>query len=815
MLIDFRYALRMLLKSPGFSLVAILTLGLGIAASTAIFSVVDAVLLRPLPYPQPERVVELRELDEHGRSMPFTDPNVEDLQRQSRSFEAIARYNAGTEAVAGGSEPVRTTVCAASKDFFRVLGVQPFIGRLFSSAGGSEKDQGVVVSHGFWERALAGRTDLNRARLRLKNQSWAVIGVLPPGVEFPPRVDVWFPASVYPKNSSRTAHNWSVAARLRAGVSPAQALAEIGAIGRQLKLAYGAQTDAFSFGLMPLRERLVKNVRGLLLVLGGAVGLLLLIACSNVANLLLVRASGRRKEMALRAALGATRWQLTRQFLCETLLLTLAAGALGVLFANWGVDLIVGLYRGNLPRFGEIGVDLKVLLFTLGISSGTGLLLGIVPALHLSIGDMQADLQESGWGSSTTRSSTRVRNFFIVAQVALTLVLLVGAGLLGRSFQHLLAVSPGFETESAVAMSISQAHPDTPSDGRENAHLYQRLLERLRSLPGVIAVGGVNSLPLTDEGANGTFIIQNGTEPAKTIDELTREFSALAGSGRLGDADFRVASAGYFAAMRIPLLRGRFFSEADGADAPQVAIVNQALVRRYWPNENPIGKQLQFGGMDGDLHLLQVVGVAADVRDDALDAPPRPMVYVDYRQRPGQAANFAIVLRGRGEPANWIATMRREARAVDPKMPTDFRTLDQLVSSSLDHRRFSMVLLGVFAAVALFLAMLGLHGVMAYVTAQRTREIGIRMALGAQRRDMLGLVLRQGLLLVLAGVGIGIAAALAGTRLLGSLLYGVSATDFTTYFTVILLLAAAALLASFIPARRAAKVDPIVALRHE
>jgi predicted permease len=364
-------------------------------------------------------------------------------------------------------------------------------------------------------------------------------------------------------------------------------------------------------------------------------------------------------------------------------------------------------------------------------------------------------------------------------------------------------------------MTISQPHPDTPADGRRLAQLYQRLLDRLRALPGLIAVGGVNSLPMTNEGANGTFVIENGPDTARTTDEFSREIAALAGTPRLGDAEFRVASEGYFAAMRIPLLRGRFFSEADVADAPQVAVVNQALVRRYWPNENPIGKQLQFGGMDGDLRLLHVVGVAADVRDDALDAQPRPMVYVDYRQRPGQAAEFSIVLRGRGDPANWIATMRGTARAIDPEMPTDFQTLEELVASSLDDRRFTMVIFAVFAGAALFLAMVGLYGTMAYVTSQRTREIGIRLALGAQRAEMIGLILRQSFALVFVGAIVGVLGALAGTRLLNALLYGVSATDLLTYLAIILLLAIAAFIASFVPAQRASRVDPIFALRYE
>ncbi|MGI8432610.1 MAG: ABC transporter permease [Chthoniobacterales bacterium] len=812
MISELRFAARSLLKRPGFTFVAILTLALGIGTSTAIFSVVDAVLLRPLPYPQQERIVELRELDEKGAPMAFTDPNFDDLRRQSRSFEFLAKYNVSSDSVTGGREPVRATVSAVAPDFFRVLGVQPWRGRLFS---GAPEGQGAVVSYGFWQRSLGGRSSLEGATLRCEGRSFAVIGVFPPGVEFPPSVDVWLPDAIYPSNPSRTGHNWSLAGRLREGVSPAQARAEVAAIGQQLKRQYGTHMDAFSFGLTPLRERLVRNVRGLLWVLCGAVGLLLMIACSNVANLLLVRATIRRKEMALRAALGASRWQLTRQFLAETLLLTFAAGALGTLLAYWGVELIVGLYHGNLPRIGEIGVDSTVLAFALAVSLLVGLVLGLVPAIHLSQRQLQSDLQEAGRGSSAGGGSARIRSLLIVAQVALTLILLVGAGLLGRSFQRLLSVDPGFQPESVVTMSISQPDPATLAEQRQLTQKYQRLLDRLQELPGALAVGGTDALPLNESGANGSFLIENGGKSAQTLDELEKEYNAATGTPRMRDADFRVASAGYFSVLQIPLVRGRFFTAADGPDSPQVALVSQTLVRRYWPNEDPIGKQLQFGGMDGDLHLLQVVGVIGDVRDDGLDAEPRPTVYVNYLQRPRHASQFSFVLRGRGNPATFIAAMRQEARAIDPEMPTEFQTLEQVVSASLDSRRFSMVMLGVFAGAALLLAMVGLYGIMAYITSQRTREIGIRMALGAQRGDLLALILRQSFGLVLVGVVLGVLGALGGSHLLGSLLYGVSAIDFPTYLLVVALLGAAAFIASLIPARRATQVNPTEALRAE
>ncbi|MEP6822637.1 MAG: ABC transporter permease [Chthoniobacterales bacterium] len=815
MIADLKYALRTLCKTPGFTLIAIITLALGIGSSTAIFSVLDAVLLRPLPYPQQERIVELRELDENGKGMSFAEPNFNDLRARTRSFEAMAKYSVFPDAVAGGSEPVRKMVCAASGNFFRVLGVMPILGRTFAAARAATEQQVAVVSNAFWKQSLGGRTNLDGAALRFENRGFAVIGVLPPGVEFPPGADVWYPAENIPPNESRSAHNWRAAGRLKAGVSPEQARAEIAAIGQQMKQEHGAKTDAASFGLAPLRERMVKNVRGLLWVICAAVGLLLAIAGSNVANLLLVRAAGRRKEIALRAALGASRWRLARQFVAESVLLTLAAGALGALLAFWGVELIVGLYHGDLPRVGAIGVDSTVLLFALGLSLLLGVILGLVPALNISSGRLQSDLQDAGRGSSAGRSTSMLRNLLIVSQVALTLMLLIGAGLLGRSFQRLLAVDPGFEPESAVAMTVSMPQPEEPAAMLQLAQFYQRLFDRLEGLPGVVSVGGINALPMSGDGANGTFMIEEGGKTATTFKEFEEEMRALAGTGRTGDADYRVASAGYFAATGIPLRRGRFFEPSDGVEMPHVALVSQTFARRYWPNEDAVGKQLQFGNMDGDLHLLHVIGVVGDVRDNGLDAEPRPIVYTNYFQRPAAAAEFSIVLRGKGEAAGLIAAMRREARALNPEMPTKFETLDQVVAASLDNRRFSMVMLGVFAAAALLLAMVGLYGIMAYITTQRTTEIGIRMALGAQRGEMLRLVLRQSFLLVSAGVALGVLAALAATRLLATLLYGVGATDLSTYGAVVILLAFAALIASYVPARRAMKIDPIVALRHE
>ena len=815
MIDDIRYAARSLIKKPGFTAVAIVTLALGIGASTAIFSVLEAVLLRPLPYPNQDRIVDVVELNEAGRPMPFTDPNFADLRARSRSFEALASYGQWFESISGGSEPVRTRVAAVTADFFRVLGVSPVVGRLFASDSSGDAREVAVVSHSFWRRQLSGQASLEGLTLRFGNRSFAVVGVLPPHTEFPPEVEVWFPRELRPPNPSRTGHNARVAGRLRAGVSVEHASAEIAAIGRQLKAEHGNQMDAVSFGIQPLRERHVKDVRRVLVIVAAAVGLLLAIACSNVANLLLVRASARRKEVALRAALGATRLHLARQFIAESLLLTMCGGALGVLLAFWGVELIVRSYTGNLPRIGEIGVSPAVLMFALGMSVAVGVALGLVPALHTSRRELQIDLQEAGRGGTAGRSRTRARNILIIAQVALTLMLLVTAGLLGRSFQRLLEVHPGFEAQSAVAMTVSMAAPEGAGGNSTLPPFYTRLLAQLRALPGVISVGGINVLPMGGAGGNGTFIIHSGGKTPETIEELGQQVAALPPAERARTAEFRVASGGYFEAMRIPLIRGRVFQESDGPDAPHVALISQSMARRYWPNEDPIGRQLQFGGMDGDLRLLNIIGVVGDVRDDGLDTEVAPIVYVHYMQRPVQASQFSIVLRGHGDAAGLVAAMRREARALNPEMPLKFETLEQVLAASLSNRRFSMVMLALFAGAALALAMVGLYGIMAFITSERTTEIGIRMALGAQRSDMLALILRQSFTLVLIGIGAGIAGALAATRVVSNLLYGVGTADIATYAGVVALLGLAAFAASYIPARRAMNVDPMIALRHE
>ncbi|HWS90015.1 MAG TPA: ABC transporter permease [Pyrinomonadaceae bacterium] len=793
---DLRYGVRTLARRKSFTLAAVASLALGIGACTAVFSVVDAVLLRPLPYPEPGRILELREVSEKGSAMPFAEPNYLDLRSGGRSLESLAQYRPSITSVTGASEPARARVTSASGDFFRVMGVGAALGRTFQAG---EVDSGggrvAVVSHGFWQRLLGGRRDFDAVSLNIYDWSFTVVGVMPPGFDYPRGTEVWIPREVFPPQTSRTAHNWNVVARLRPGVGLEEARAELKGVGSRLKADHGAGVDAASLSGEPIQEVMVGDVRGLLLLLLGAVGLLLLIACANVANLLLAQATARRKEIAVRAAIGATRLRLLRQFVTECVLLTSVAGALGVMLSYWGVEFILGLNGGGLPRSEEVGVDVRALAVALGLSLLTALVLGLVSALRGSDGGLQSDLRDSGRGPGSGREGARLRNALVVSQVALTLVLTAGAALLGKSFLQLLSVDPGFRPESAVALSVSLPAAQTDEQKRRLVLFHEQLLERLKGMPGVSAAGGVNSLPITGGGSNGTFLIDN--DPSRT-----------------GYAEYRIAGRGYFEAMGIPVLQGRLFSEEDRPDSTHVAVISQSLARRVWPNENPLGQRIQFGNMDGDRRLLHVVGVVGDVRERGLDADVRPVVYSYGLQRP-LLSNFSYVIRGSAEPSALISAASAELRALDPNVPVRARTLEEIVSSSLDGRRFSLVIFAVFAGAALALAVTGVYGVMSYTVARRTHEIGVRVALGAQRRDVLGLVLGRGMRLALLGVGMGLLAALVSTRLMSGLLYGVSSNDPLTLLAVAALLVLVAFLACLLPAYRATRVDPMTALKYE
>jgi len=807
-------------------LIAVLTLALGIGACTAIFSIVDAVLLRPLPYPDSGRILQLREVNEKGGLMAFTDPNFRDVHERNRSLEAVAEYSGMMLTVTGGNEPLRAQVLFATNDFFRVLGTMPVFGRAFLPEDAREGGRQVaVVGHSFWQRVFGGRTELSGMRLQFNNRSFDVIGVMPPGFGYPQDFEVWTPREVYPPEISRSAHNWRVIARLKPDMTLEHARSDLSAIFKQIKQEYGNDADGVDIAAIPLHEFMVGDAKNVLLIVLAAVGFLLMVACANVANLMLAQVTARYKEFAVRSALGATRMKIASQFVTENLLLVIIAGGLGVIFAFWGVDLLIGLNPGSLPRAAEIGVDARALGFTLSLALIIAFLLGLVPVARLSQNDLYENLKDGGRGQAGHAKSNRLRSALVVTQVALTLVLLTGAGLLGMSFYQLLQVEPGFRAENAIVMDLSLPEYTGPDRGRRIVQAFRRLMERgtvsenmpepaeyeqfrqqgwlfyrqllegLKRVPGVISVGGVNGVPMDGDRGDGTFLIDNN--PLNS-----------------GHADYRVASAGYFAALGIPLLKGRVFADGDRPDTQHVAVISKSLAQKYWPNEDPLGKRIQFGNMDGDLRLLHIVGVVGDVRGDGLDADAQPTIYANALQRP-PFSELSIVVRAQSAPAAITPAMRQTVRAINSELPVKFRTVREIFYSSLDHRRFSLVIFAVFAAVALTLAVIGIYGVMAYAVTERTKEIGVRMALGATVGDILKLVIEQGGKLIIAGVATGIAGSLFLTRLLTSLLYGIGATDPTTFASVTLLLVGVALLACWIPARRATKVDPMVTLRCE
>ena len=636
--------------------------------------------------------------------------------------------------------------------------------------------------------------------------------MLPPGFRFPFDSDIWVPRELLERLPSRTAHNWHVVARLREGVPLAQARAELSGIAQRLKQQYGQDTMMADVAVSPLRDALTSNVRPALLVLLGAVGFLLLVACANVVNLLLAQAAARERELAIRSALGAGRNRLVRQFLTEALLLSLTGGALGVIAALWGVDALVALAPNNLPRLQDVSINLPVLSFAFALSVVVASGLGIFTALRATAGDVQGTLAERGQGHVVTRRGHRLGRTIVAAQLAITLVLLAGAGLLGRSLLRVLSVDPGFRTQDVLTIDLALPFPEKDTEKVRRVEFLNELFSRLRLVPGVREVGGANGLPLTTGLADGTYVLMSPQEKLPRMEDLERLFHD---STRTGDADYGVASEGYFHSLGIPLLRGRLFDDRDTMDAPHVALISQSLAREKWPNMDPLGRTIEFGNMDGDLRLLTVVGVVGDVREDSLEATPRPTIYVDYRQRPQATGRFTLVLRTTAQPAVIIPAAREIVRGLDPNVPPSFNTFTEVFSSSLKTRRFNLTLVGVFAATALLLAVAGIYGVMAYSVARRTHEMGVRIALGASAPDVLRLVLSQGMLTTVVGVAVGIAGSFVLTRAMQSLLFGVSATDPVTLAGVALLLGFAALLASYIPARRATKVDPMVALRYE
>lgn len=818
---DLRYALRQLRKSPGFTAVAVLTLALGIGATTAIFSVVYGVLLRPLPYADPSRIVSIFEVKPQGGWMRVADPNFDDFRDQSRCFEAIAKYSASPVVVTGGSQPTRPTVASVTPQFLRVFRIQPIIGRDLSSADNNKGAAPVaLVSRGYWKQYLGSSLDLSRLHLKIGNDVFSVVGVLPEGFHFPTEAAVWVPGDLEGENPSRSSHNYDVVARLQRGATVEQANAEISALGRRI---YEGSSDKGDFllkdaAVVPLKDSITGDTRPALLTLLAAVGFLLLVACANVANLRLAQASVRERELAIRSALGATRRRLVRQFVTEGFVLSLIGGGLGLLGAYLGVIGLLALAPLNLPRLNEVSISTPVLGFTLLLCCGVAIAIGVFTALRSTAGDVREGLNEGGREQVGSRSSQRVGQGIIAAQIAITLLLVVGAGLLGRSLMNVLQVNLGFRVDKIVTMGVSLPRPGW-GDQKAKANqaiFFRDLLARLRQIPGVREVGATSGLPLSGGVPNGEFLLMAQSEVPQTanLEELSQAFDAFfRQKERLGEADFCVATAGYFHALGIPLLQGRMFNDDDGPDAPHAALISASLARDRWPGRDPIGHTIEFGNMDGDVRLLTIVGVVGDVHEYGADAPPQPTVYVNLFQRPQSEVTFT--LRSDADAQQVTSAAREILHEMNPEVPPRFGTFSQVYSESLGSRRFNLLLIGFFAAIALLLAATGVFGVTAYSVSRRTREIGVRIALGARSRDVFAMVLGKGLRTVLVGVLVGIGGSLALTRAMRSLLFGVSAADPLTFTGVVLFLVVVALLACYIPARRAAKVDPMVALRYE
>jgi putative ABC transport system permease protein len=812
---DLRFATRMLQKNLGFTTVVVLTLALGIGATTAIFSVVYGVLLRPLPYSEPDRIMTIFEVNPKGTWSRLADPNFDDFRDQNRSFQAIAKYGADVVSVSGASEPTRTTVAAVSPEFFKVFRVQPIIGRDFTAADARKGAAPVLLaSYGYWKQRLGASPDLSHAHLKIDNAVYSVVGVLPDGFQFPADAALWLPADLDGENLSRTSHNYNAVARLRDGVTVEQANGDISGIARRIHETSSEQGEyLLKDGIVvPLRDSMTGEARSALLVLLGAGGFLLLVACANVANLLLAQASVRERELAVRNALGAARGRLIRQFLTESFLIAFVSGGLGVLGALAGVVLLLSLAPQNLPRLDSVSINIPVLVFAFLLSSAVAVGLGVFTAMRATSGDGREGLGEGGRGQASSLSSQRAGRLIVAAQVAITLVLVLGAGLLGRSLMKVLEVNPGFRVDKVVSMDVSLpwAGWDDPKAKASEAIFFRNLIERLQQIPGVRKVGATSGLPMDGGLPDGMFSLMTQNELPKSPEAFG---SLLQQKERIGVADFGVVTDGYFQVLGIPLLRGRIFDERDGADSPHVAVISDSLARERWPGQDPIGHTIEFGNMDGDLRLLTIVGIVGDVHEYGLDAPPRPTVYVNLFQRPRPA--ITVTMLSDAETQLVTSAARGILQDLNPEIPAKFRTFSQVYSASLGSRRFNLILVGFFGVVALLLATAGVFGVTAHSVSRRTREIGVRVALGAGSRDVLTMILGQGLRTILVGVALGVAGALALTRTVESLLFGVTPTDPLTFAAVIVLLVAASLLACYLPARRAMRIDPMVALRHE
>ncbi len=797
---DIRYGLRALWKHPGFTAVAVLTLALGIGANTAMFSAVNAVLIRPLAYPNADQIVVLEGVNSR---MGITDSNMSipdfaDWKAQNHVFDQLAGFVSGGLLLTSGDETERVRATSVTTDFFPLFQTAPIMGRTFTGDDAQPKSERVVVmSFGLWQRKFGGRQDIIGQQLTLGGKPTPVVGIMPKGFDYPDQSELWV---TYPYDASaerRDNRFLNVVARLRPNVTVTQAKAELDTINSRLAQTYVETNADWTARVTQMQDRMVGSLRKPLLVLLGAVAFVLLIACANVANLFLAKATGRQREIAVRTALGASRWRVIRQLLTESLLLSSIGGVLGLMLGIWLVKLLVAISPANTPRFDEISPDLRVLLFALALTVLTGVVFGLAPALHAADTDLNSSLKDAGRSGSSGVQSKRLRSLLMVTEIAFSFILLVGAGLLMKSFLRLRDVTPGFAADNVLTMRISLLSSKY-SAGEPRTQLLNQVLNRLKSIPNVEATGAILSLPMRGDNFNlGRSYIREG-RPATPAES--------------GNATYLVATPSYFQTLKIPLIAGRTFSDQDSQKSTEVVIVNQTLARKLWPGESPIGRRITI--WRDEKFPREIVGVVGDTKATLEDGAD-PQMYVPFPQD-SDWGSMSLVVRTTGDPTKVIAGVRAEIHSQDKGIPIyNLKTMDDLLAASLAQRRMSMLLLSSFAGIALVLAMIGIYGVTAYYVTQRTQEIGIRIALGARVADVMKLVLRRGMLLALAGVGIGLAGAFALTRLLASLLFGVKPTDLFTFAIVALSLLAAAFVACYLPARRASKIDALVALHYE
>jgi putative ABC transport system permease protein len=813
---DLRFALRQLLKSPGFSVIAVLTLALGIGANTAIFSVVNGVLLRPLPFKDPDRIVRVWHTPP-AKSFPgiltfsVSAANYLDWQHDNHVFERMAIYSYRGFTLTGVAQPQQVDACAVSAGFFETLGVAPLLGRVFSP---DEDQQGhtnvVVLSYRFWQEHFGANPDLVGHNITMDGKNFLVAGVMPESFRFPDygqmQVQMWTPMGwTDQERAVRGEHHSVVIARLKPGVNVKQAQAEMNTISSRLEQLYPADDKGWGALVVPLHRDMVSDVRPALLVLLGAVAFVLLIACANVANLALARTFARRKEIAIRAALGASSARVLRQILTESVLLAVIGGSLGLIVAPFGQRFILSFLANQLPDSVIVHLDLRVLAFTACISVVTGIFAGVLPAIRLAHSDVNQALKQGLGRTDASSASHGTRRILVVAEVALSLVLLIGAGLMIRSFQQLQSVAPGFNSHGVLTMSAAIARAKF-SQPIQQINFFGQVLQRVRALPGVEAAGLVDDIPLDNSGSHQPIQIEGQPEVAMADQP---------------EVDVRLISAGYMQSMHIPLLRGRDFGDEDVSDRPASILISESMARRFWPGENPIGKRLTL--TFSPKHIREVVGVVGDVKLDSLDqARPSTTIYLPFDQLSTiEESDFSsfpmtLVVRSKTAPGSMVSAVTNVIHEVDGTVPVrDIFTMDEVVTKSLSQSRFNMLLLGIFAGLALLLAAIGIYSVLSYSVRQRVPEIGIRLALGARMTDVLRMVVIEGMKPTLLGVAIGLAAALAMGRLVASLIFQVKPTDPTTFLAVAALLAFIALLACIIPAYRASKVDPVVALRNE